>query len=759
MDTLAHSIPPTPADYKARFLIAAQRDYTRGSTLFSAAAQVFCALIMLFVPGVNGETGLLPLWAAAICTLSITLLLLQRRWQNWDHKLFERAFFIYSLLLAACWAALPVVTFPGTSPDLQVFISLAIAGVIGAGSFTRAAYPKVFATWIAVICTGCAIAISMMPEKLLWHFLLIVCCYCLVISVISYKLFKTLQARSHSEAELAHRNEFMGVLLNELEHSLSDWLWETDARFTLTHISPRLMRVTRMNEQELAARPVTELVREFACNESYQELTECVRARKPFSRVVVRFDLKGSSHWWEITGKPSFDDSGRFIGYRGVCSDVTARQRASLGMAYLAEHDSLTGLKNRSWFLQYLQVQTQKDAQAPPPKRLALMIVDIDNFKPINDHYGHSFGDKFLVRFSERLQSALGGWTSHAVRLGGDEFAIILHVTDLEEARAFSQTLFTQFLTPLSVYQHAIKAQFSIGLALLPRGEHTTPQHLILNADIAMYEAKRLGGQTLVNFDQALGERISERQTLIHDLKAALDTDQLSLYLQPIVEASKQSIDHYEALLRWKHPSRGMIGPDIFIPLAEETGLIHPLGNFVIKQACTLLAALPETQGLAINLSAHQLVDPALYSNVTEALLEANVSPSRLTLEVTESALMQNATEAKILLERFHALGVSLALDDFGTGYSSLAYLNLFPFDTLKIDRSFVKQLGSVKDSQPIISTIILLARELDLRVTAEGVETEAQAILLNELGCHALQGYYFGRPSPLEDLALPLTH
>ena len=380
-------------------------------------------------------------------------------------------------------------------------------------------------------------------------------------------------------------------------------------------------------------------------------------------------------------------------------------------------------------------------------------MLDLDLFKGVNDSLGHPVGDELLKAVARRLLACLRE-TDTVARLGGDEFAIMVTVDgdQREEAIATANRLLEALSAPYSFDDHRLDISTSIGIALAP--EHGTDvDQLIKSADLALYKAKVGGRNTFRLFEAAMGADADARRTLEIDLRNALARDEFELHYHPIVDIRTNEIANMEALIRWRHPERGQIAPADFIPLAEESGLINPIGEWVLRQACADAAGWPPQFKVAANLSPVQFRRGNLVEGISRILGETGCSPKRLMLEITETVLMQGTTENFETLHQLRKLGISIVLDDFGTGYSSLSYLRLFPFDQIKIDRSFVSELSSNADCAAIVSAVASLGRSLHVDTVAEGVETEEQLVLARAAGCTHAQGFLFGRPCPVWEL------
>lgn len=440
--------------------------------------------------------------------------------------------------------------------------------------------------------------------------------------------------------------------------------------------------------------------------------------------------------------------------YVGVFTDNTSRKEAENKLAYLAEHDSLTGLFNRN---SLMRVLSEKIAGAEQyGQHLVLLFIDFDRFKSVNDTLGHHSGDQLLVAATERLRRQLRQQDVLA-RFGGDEFIVVLDESPSEEmVTALAQRLMGDMTEPFFINGHKIFLSASIGCAMYP--QHGKDAVTILkNADIAMYRAKERGKNAFQLFNKEMSDHALEQMQLENSLRHALERQEFELFYQPQVCAGDGSLCGMEALVRWRHPTRGLIAPGLFISLAEQTGLIVPLGDWILREACRQGKAWADRGyrfgRIAVNLSPCQFLSDDLAAAIDAALAQSGLPPSMLELEITESAIMQNQQAATALLKRMRELGVAISVDDFGTGYSSLASLKQYPLDTLKIDRSFVKDIPHDADNVAITEAIIAIAHKLRLQVVAEGVESEDQHAFLRSAGCDIIQGYLHGRPLAPADI------
>jgi diguanylate cyclase (GGDEF)-like protein/PAS domain S-box-containing protein len=438
------------------------------------------------------------------------------------------------------------------------------------------------------------------------------------------------------------------------------------------------------------------------------------------------------------------------LGIVCVAQDNTVRHRHEATIRYQASHDLLTGLPNRALFDSRLAIALAQAAQSHA--RLAVMFLDLDRFKLINDTLGHAVGDRLLQGFSQRISGCLRQSDTIA-RWGGDEFTVLLpNIQSVEEATTIAYRILDALKLHFELEGHVLRVSSSIGIAIYPT-DGIDPETLLKNADAALYRAKEGGRNSYCLYTAAINSQASERLALENQLHHALERNELMLYYQPLVNTVTGQITQMEALLRWHHPEMGMVSPARFIPLAEENGLIIPIGEWVMRTACAQTRKWHEAGLLpvkvAVNLSAQQFRHPDLVSMIGQILKETHLSPEFLELEITETTVITNVESAKTVMDELTQMGISIAMDDFGNGYSSLSYLKKFPFHTLKIDQGFVRDITTDPNDRAIVTAIAALGKVLNLKLVAEGVETDVQERLLRSLNCHEMQGYLFSAPLP----------
>ncbi len=540
------------------------------------------------------------------------------------------------------------------------------------------------------------------------------------------------------------------ALITMFEESDRIWFWETDRNGRLTYASPKLLASFNKPKEQLLGTPLTDLIesgddQQGASAKGDRTITFYLSNRLGFSDFPVRAAIAGSDQWWSMTGRPIIDSLGQFRGFRGNGSDFTEKRRSEAEINRLARSDSLTGLPNRSLMIQTLE-QSLANAKVNPVS-CALMLLDLDRFKIVNDTLGHPVGDGLLKLVAKRLEKVVGS-AGRVGRLGGDEFTVVLPVapakTDIADIGA---AIIHQLSQPYMVDGSNIVIGASIGIAIGPN-DGDTADSIMRSADLALYVAKADGRGIQKFFDPSMRFEAEERRTIEADLRSALNKGDFSLVYQPVVCSTSERIVGCEALMRWMHPTRGPISPAVFIPIAEEVGLIQKIGDWALREACLEAAKWPAHVSIAVNVSPVQFSDPTFPSSVMNALAQSQLEPGRLELEITETVFLNEGEDTDAMLSNLKSIGVRLALDDFGTGYSALGYLRKAPFDKIKIDRSFVAG-ATVPGNRnaAIIKSVVSLAESLGMDTTAEGAETMDELELIRSLGCSHIQGYIFSKP------------
>lgn len=526
-----------------------------------------------------------------------------------------------------------------------------------------------------------------------------------------------------------------------------------DHSLPVVFANPAFTVMTGYRMDEVLGQPVKRLNGPDTDPQEIARISETVRAGRASSVTVKSYRRDGSPFWNQISLAPVKDEYGNVTHFTAIMSDISDKKAQEKRLAYQATHDALTGLGNRALF----EDRLRHDFQLAERRRnlLAVLFIDLDEFKPINDTLGHKVGDALLISIARRLQSLVRPADTLA-RFGGDEFVLLLpDLNLLTQAEEVASRILESLAQPHQVNGHELYISASIGISVID-DDLEYPEKLLQRADMAMYKAKQRGRDTYEIYSDDLDENLSRRVTLRNDLQEAISNDQLFLYYQPQVDGNGE-LCGLEALVRWNHPDKGFISPEDFIPLAEETGQIVQLGNWVTTRAChdaRILLEMGLLRGrMAVNLSPMQFHRPGFLATLRSILEQTGLAAEHLELELTEGILMKDACGAIATLKEMTAMGIATAIDDFGTGFSSFGYLKDLPVDNIKIDRSFVENVVTSPKDAAVCKGVIALAREMGLKVVAEGVETREQFDYLRNNGCEVFQGYHFARPMPLDQL------
>ena len=642
--------------------------------------------------------------------------------------------------------------FPIIGPDARLVLAVSAVTQIAAAAYTVRTLPLSAVLLIAPVSIGLALGFATLATApALGAAVLLFAAAGMLIRMV-FNAHDLFVSRVLREREVTANARTIKLLLNEFEENGSDWLFELDHQGRMLHVGERFAEAAGRLPEDLNGHLFTAL---FEPGAGRDAIAESLARHAPFrdQAVVVASPGAGTGgeRWWSIGGRPAYASQHDPVAFRGVICDITHAKQAESRVSHMAHYDSLTGLPNRSLFNAAL---TRQLDEREAPARVALMLVDVDHFKAVNDMYGHPVGDAFLREVATRMEatvadSGLGGDSSLVARLGGDEFAVIVSGEDAaDHAIRLSELLRAAMATTFAIDTHELDTSVSIGIALAP--DHAeVPAQLQVNADIALYAAKGEGRNRWELFEPGMDQELHERHSLARDLRHAVSRGELRLFLQPLIDVETEAKTGYEALLRWEHPERGLVLPDQFIPLAEETGLIVGIGEWAVRTAFAEAANWDGGPTISINLSPVQLGSPNLFPVIINALAETGLDPALVEFEITESVLLHNSDANIQVLNRLHELGLKVALDDFGTGYASLNYLLTFPFDKIKIDRSFITDIDNRAESGAIVSAVIGLANSLGMCTLAEGVEDEAQLARLKQHGCRMVQGWLFGKAMP----------
>ncbi|QNN65668.1 EAL domain-containing protein [Sphingomonas rhizophila] len=652
-------------------------------------------------------------------------------------------------VLAGLWLIPPIFWFDQAGPEQQLFLCVLAAALISAGSVTMVSVPPVALSYVSIMLIAC-VTITYKLDNYPLIALSVIYAALLVGAIVTNS--RQFIANVKANLDLQERGEII-QLLREFEASGSGGLWELDADLHITNISTELASGIDMTTDEIIGRHARDLLdpgyRASDLSTGMRRLFEQLESGQPFRDLAVPAVKTG--RWWSLSGKPLRDAYGEVIGWRGVGSDITDLRLTGDDAVRAARRDPLTGLANRLLVRELLEESILSHWKGRGG--CALLLVDLDKFKLVNDTLGHAIGDQLLIEVARRLERTTGGHGSVG-RLGGDEFALIwTGPTDNETLSRLADKIIAQLSKTYTIGAASLHIGATIGIARGPVDGRREEQ-LMRSADLALYRAKEAGRGGYAFFESYMFEEAEDNRLLENDVRDALHGDGLRLAYQPIVDARTGEVVGREALLRWRHPTRGEISPELFVPIIEDAGLIHQIGDWVIREACAEASKWDEKFRVAVNVSAAQLPGAGLAKTVLGALANSGLEPSRLELEVTETVFLGDDASTLASLERLRALGVRLVLDDFGKGYSSFGYLSRAHFSKIKIDQTFVRGAAQgEKESIAIVHAILALANGLDVETTAEGVETERQAKVMRDLGCTQLQGFFFGRPVPPESL------
>ncbi|HZB69141.1 MAG TPA: EAL domain-containing protein [Sphingomicrobium sp.] len=713
---------------------------------FFAAANIVAALMMAAVLGGDvAVTWLLP-WCGSIAIVNLAAMQLARI-QAVTHvgrsgRQVPQWLMVGDVTFRALlWLSLPLATFAKLPPDTQVISASVMAG-LGIGALGLVVVPPCVTAWMSAFTAGVSMVLLLGRNSVPFQHMLSIL---FTLGVAIFGVLAVARWAFHqlkTNADFGSQSESASLLLQEYEQRGVGWLWQVDAENRVSYISSRMTALLGRPASQLLGHSLPSLLGGSA------ELGRLLLERQPFNSLEMELKTARGERWISIAGDPIIDTAGRFEGFRGVGSDITEIRQTQERLTHLANVDVLSGLPNRGRVRQLLGEALRAATVSNVP--CAILFLDLDGFKPVNDNFGHPKGDAVLRAVAKRLVDEVGG-DGHVGRMGGDEFAIV--VTDAQSRRTvegMADRIIKAIAAPYMIDQTEIRIGVSIGCAFGPI-DGATVDDLILKADLALYEAKGAGRGIARYFSSELQSEQEDRVRLETDLRQAIASNQFHLAFQPLVNAKDQKLTGFEALIRWNHPQRGLVPPNVFIPVAEEAGLMPVIGEWVIEEACRAAATWPEPITVALNISPKQIALPNLPNTVSEALARHKVPGNRLELEVTEGVFLGDNGSTLDVLKRLRQLGVGIALDDFGTGYSSIGYLNKAVFHKLKIDGSFVREAGTRPENVAIIQSIVQLAKSFRMSVTAEGVETAEDFERMRDLGCDTIQGYLFGRPLSYE--------
>ena len=752
---------PTASEAQAAAYRGRQYHAVLMAMMTSGLGNVFTVMALsAFFLG-KASDGALIVWVASVSVLAAF-----NAWLGWSRRhvkvppaVSSNTVILFSIdlaLAAFAFAIMPWYLFGVSDTDGRTLITAVLVAFLLIGSWVVAYLPLAAMAWAVTICLGTVFMLASSDIAFFKYtaiFMAFLGFVAVAMVLITSRIFL---GSLKAEAQIDRQKQVVGLLLNDFEEHASDWLWETDGLGRLRHVATRLAQNLGVVTADLHGRSLVGLISSMgrdlrrADQSMFTVLSNHLNGDAPFRDVVVPALVRGDLQWWSLTGKPLRDEAGQLIGWRGVGSDVSAQWQHEQEMSRLAHQDALTGLANRYKFGKCLDEFFPPDASPLP---CTLFLFDLDNFKTLNDSLGHAAGDALLIEVARRLGLEIR-YDELLARLGGDEFAVLVPGQMLhDDAAALGARMQWALNQPWTVQGRRIVIRASIGVGFSPLDAKSADQ-LMRTVDMALYAAKAAGRHALRFFEPAMALHASHKLNVLSDMALGLQRNEFFVQYQPQIELSHGALVGFEALVRWRHPLRGLIPPVEFIPIAEESGLIEALGAWVMRQACKDATQWPAHVQLAVNLSASQFQSPDVLAMVDVALGESGLSAARLELELTESTLFQDDALAVQTLRALRSRGVTIALDDFGTGYSSMSYLRKFALDKLKIDRSFVAALDApVVDAgaQAIMRAILQLAQALGMKTTAEGVESQAGLDRLRDMSCAQAQGFFVAKPMDIQ--------
>jgi diguanylate cyclase (GGDEF)-like protein len=693
--------------------------------------------------------------AAFVSVVAMYLVLIRHSiaWLRVDDKRamfvpYMRSFIAILFGLGSGWGLVLITTVEVATPGQKGLIYALAIGLISTMMISGPMRYS-FAFWVP-ITIGSFVAISSANGQDGNAIFILLACYSMITMFAIITVNKKMFDRELNLFEIKSQNETIGLFLTDFQEGTGSFVWETDGGLHLLRSKTQHGfaqscvyddDITHFHDVLKAVQYAVPGDRRVTETGSLTQIVKRMEQHQPFKELVVFVTTKIGARWWAISGKPIFNDEHEFVGYRGICSDVTERESYKQRIEFSADRDYLTKTYNRSSFNRILN----DICQSPQIVDAALLCLDLDHFKMVNDNFGHVVGDELLTAVSERILKCVR-LTDYVFRLGGDEFAVLVTDGGLTEAASVARRIIEKISEPFPGPQVSLQIGVSVGIALVP--DHgRQPDTLHRKADTALYKSKGDGRGRFIVYDHEFDQRLEYEQSIETELTHALDRGQFSVAYQPVVALETSGIVGAEALLRWEHPVYGIVPPGQFIPTLEKGGQIAAVGLFVMNEAMRVAARIPDSLVIAINLSSIQLADVGLPQKIVTIMQKHKVSPRQIEFEVTESSLLQKDSLRLGVLTEIKRLGFQISLDDFGTGYSSLRLLDEFHFDILKIDASFIQNVAQDARRRVILQSIIELGRNLELVIAGEGIETRAQMEQLASLGCRRGQGFLFHEP------------
>ena len=693
------------------------------------------------------EIGLIGTLATAIIGLLVIFIDLRRGCPNTPYL--HIRYIVLSTALSLFASMFMCAMIRDTQGPSLIFAGFMIFVYMAAGAVSLSTYMPAQVAWTFFLVASTIDLAFRYAEKLMLPFLILMLLYTGMLFFFSHHISKMLYVRIAAQEKAKQQSEVITLLLSDFEERAQDWLVDLDADGRLFHVSRNFAEAMHRTAQDLTGIKLMDLMFSISAKldggEYEQRYNQIKQERKAVYGIKDEVIIDGEHRWWLSSAQPLFGSDGSYNGWRLIGRDITELKKHEETIEWQASHDTFTGLYNRYHFIRMVE----ETILQPEPASHVLVLIDLVNFKTIRTIRGQEVGDLVIREISKRLKTVK--CKAPIARMGGTEFAMLVNRSD-DCVRQIRSSIIDMLSQPIKADGGDVSVDICVGLAVFDADASDT-ETLFKYADLALTSAKEAGAGTMRRYTRSLTEQYLKRITLINDIDHALQNGEFHLRYQPLVSALTGEVVSAEALIRWVHPQQGMIPPSDFIPLAEQSGKITPIGSWVLRQACVDAMAWVKPWRVSVNVSAEQFTTNDLVGEVKSALAFSGLPASRLTLEVTESVLIRNPAHILGILEGLSRLGVSIALDDFGSGFSSLSYLQNLPLHELKIDRMFVKAIRTPDQSIPIIDAIIILAKQLGLKIVAEGVETPLQAEVLKQHGCDTFQGFLFSKPTVQADI------
>lgn len=718
-------------------------------------ANIINATILAVALNWSGLKWPVTLWLGLIASFGLLALLSTHRYRSRGERQrvsvrTVRRLAISSGLLGAMWGAMPLLAYAVLTPSEMSLLFTFLAGMIGGGCIVLGFVPAAMYAWILGMASFGLTGLIMLPTSSATILLLGTLVYASVLIHTGRAYGSAFAQTAFNEMKMREQASTIEILLKEYEDGGRDWIWQTDGDNRMVRGIKDLVELTRLPRQTVFAAMNGKMSDDESGMIGLKVLRKHIARRKPVEDLMMEIRHEhGQNIWFKVSGKPLYDDNGDYAGYRGVVCDVTDAVRNEQNVKWLAHHDALTGLANRASFNQFMtELFAQKRAA-----ECTLFYLDLNAFKAINDTMGHAAGDLVLQMVAKRLKWIVPE-NAELARIGGDEFLVAVpEMLDENETANLASTIHSTLCETISHGGRELRVGCGIGIAAAPR-DAGNPEDLMHAADLALYAVKADPDVNWREFQQDLEEAQLRERALEMALRDAVHTNAIAVHYQPFYNTKDQRLVGFEALARWEHAEFGLVPPAEFIPLAERMGLIAELGAHVLNEACLTASHWPDGLKLAVNMSVAQFRYSQACDAVRAALETSGLPAEKLEVEVTEQVFAEDTDQVRAEMDAIRALGVSISLDDFGTGYSSLHYVMNFPFDKLKIDRSFIDLASRDGRAHKVLETMAQLSASLDVVSTVEGIETEAQLDMVRNLGFTLCQGYLFSKPVPSTELA-----